>query len=228
MASVPEMLAKLMTEPVPPVVLDGVSKADSAALDRALERDPERRYQTMQAFVRALDAASVPSGNARGSDAPDLFTETLELSHPLPEPAQVPVRNQAGRPYRLARALRGVAALALVAFVVALLLHATRGTGPNAGRERKALAAAQLPAPLFTSGAAPVPLAHEPGGGAREALARKASEPPAAPPRTARKRTTKQAAGGVGYGAPAGPADEPVHDRPDYERQAGVPVITEW
>src|SRR5262249_49612676 len=117
MASVPEMLAKLITEPVPPVVLDGVRKADSAVLDRALQREPQRRYQTMQAFVRALEVTLAPVGTPRSSDATDLFTETLELSHPLPEAPTPSVHPTVHRASRAMRTLRGVAALAFVAFI---------------------------------------------------------------------------------------------------------------
>jgi serine/threonine-protein kinase len=227
--SVPELLAKLMTEPVPPVVLDGVSRADSAALDRALQRDPERRYQTMQAFVRALEPTSTPSGNARIGDAPDLFTETLELSQPLPEPAQVSVHIVARRSSRLARGLRAVAAIALAVLVVALLLHGRRATGVNAARVRAALPVAQqVSAPVFTSKAVPAPQSREPEGAAREVLPTNPGEPRAAPSRPAQKRATKKPTDDVDRGARAGSADHPVHDQPDYDRQAGVPVITEW
>jgi len=226
-ASVPETLAKLMTEPVPSVVLEGVRRADSAALDRALERDPERRYQTMQAFVRALEATSAQSGNTAGSDAPDLFTETLEVSHPLPEPSRAPVRIAPRRTSRLARALQGAAALVLLAFVVAVLPHDKRSPRPGAGAERRMPPAAAAAIPLSTSAATPVPPLHEPDGPAREALAPKAGEPRATPSHIARKRALRRATDGP-HGAPVGSTGSPAPEQPDYQQQAGVPVITEW
>jgi serine/threonine protein kinase len=55
--SIPEVLRRLVSEPVAPVAATGVSKAVCATLDRALARAPHRRYPNMRAFAQALESA---------------------------------------------------------------------------------------------------------------------------------------------------------------------------
>ncbi|HEY2734388.1 MAG TPA: serine/threonine-protein kinase, partial [Polyangiales bacterium] len=66
-----ELLNKLVREPVPPLMAAGVSKRAAALIDRALARDPHRRYPSMAAFGRAL-AECEPEG----------ASHTAELSAP--------------------------------------------------------------------------------------------------------------------------------------------------
>jgi serine/threonine-protein kinase len=55
-ASTPcELLQKLVREPVPPLAAPGIGRPLCATVDRALARDPHRRYASMRAFAHALE-----------------------------------------------------------------------------------------------------------------------------------------------------------------------------
>ena len=66
--SVAELLRKLVREPVPPLVEVGLSKPVCATIDRALVRDPHRRYASMHAFGRALAASATHRSHAPARD----------------------------------------------------------------------------------------------------------------------------------------------------------------
>src|SRR5262249_32952354 len=101
------------------------------------ERDPQRRYQTMQAFVRALEATVAPRNRAASRDeAPDLFTGTLELPRPRLDasPASEPIARR--RSLRFGRGAQGAAALGLVALVTAALNLGRRSADSSNERVR--------------------------------------------------------------------------------------------
>ncbi|HLK35381.1 MAG TPA: protein kinase [Polyangiaceae bacterium] len=88
--SVPEALGKLLREPVSPVSAEGVGRAVCATIDRALARDPHRRYASMAAFAREL-ALVVSSPNA---DATAEAMPTFEAPAPgWPSPSPSPWRR---------------------------------------------------------------------------------------------------------------------------------------
>jgi eukaryotic-like serine/threonine-protein kinase len=89
--SVPEVLRKLVRDPVPPVTAQGASKSLCATIDRALAREPHRRYQSMEAFARALASA----GTRREEEATTVVTpmseaRTEEMTVPAFESLTVP------------------------------------------------------------------------------------------------------------------------------------------
>lgn len=51
-----DLFGRLVRDPVPPLTAAGVSKRACATIERALARDPHRRYPSMQGFARALEA----------------------------------------------------------------------------------------------------------------------------------------------------------------------------
>jgi serine/threonine protein kinase len=71
-SSVTEILVKLVKEPVPVLNVAGVPKPLCATIDRALARDPHRRYPSMSAFVHALKAAA-------GLESVEIGTEVLPV-----------------------------------------------------------------------------------------------------------------------------------------------------
>jgi len=81
--SVPQLLRKLVCEPVAPVAVQGVSKAVCATIDRALARDPQGRYPSMKAFVDALQAATHDVGESTAVVA-DAFGPLARSSDPPP------------------------------------------------------------------------------------------------------------------------------------------------
>jgi serine/threonine protein kinase len=68
-----EVLAKVLREPVAPLVVAGVNRLVCSVVDRALSREPHRRYPDVDAFLQALVTAK------RRGEAPatELATETL-------------------------------------------------------------------------------------------------------------------------------------------------------
>ncbi|HVW28655.1 MAG TPA: serine/threonine-protein kinase [Polyangiaceae bacterium] len=118
--SIPEMLANLVREPVPPLVLAGVRKSACAVIDRALDREPQRRYRTMAAFVHALEATSV--AEERTDATQEFSTGTFELSRVVVEAdSRTAVRPSISRSWKLVRRFQGFATLAAVVLVVAFL-----------------------------------------------------------------------------------------------------------
>lgn len=85
--SVHEMLARRVREPASPLVVPGVKKSVSAVVDRALERDPERRHRTMRAFIDALEGASTPDGESSHDETQELFAARVDVPRPAAEPS---------------------------------------------------------------------------------------------------------------------------------------------
>jgi serine/threonine-protein kinase len=84
--SVHEMLAQRVREPASPLVAPGVKKSVCAVVDRALERDPERRHRTMQAFIDALEGASASDGESSHEETQELCAGKLEITLAASEP----------------------------------------------------------------------------------------------------------------------------------------------
>jgi serine/threonine protein kinase len=78
--SVPEVLARLVQQPVPPLVANGLSRSAGATIDRALARGPDQRHQTMQAFIDALEDASTRVGTERDTSEMPAAMVTADTS----------------------------------------------------------------------------------------------------------------------------------------------------
>ena len=227
--SVAEMLARVVQQPVPRLMVPGLGRAASATIDRALARAPERRYGTMQALVDALEEEATPDDAADGSDEIQ-GTATVTLETLLPVHAEKRAVRSAGtpRPYLLWYS----AVLTLVVAVVGLAsvlpggenLARTENSSP-AREEAKPREAAVVgpehaspPSTVSTSSAAiassiaPVPVPR-PARRMRKVPARE-SAPPAAPSSS-------------DVSPVASPPPQEVR-RPDHELKNGVPVVTEW
>jgi serine/threonine-protein kinase len=119
--SVHEMLGKLVREPVPPLEVAGIGKRASTIIDRALARDPQRRYPSIAAFRNALTAladndAGAPDETAT-FDAAELAlarAETLEKDVARDASASARTETPArwrGRPYAVGAACVAIALL---------------------------------------------------------------------------------------------------------------------
>jgi hypothetical protein len=133
--SVVSVLSKQLTEPPPPLapLAPGASPAVVAAITRALEKDPEDRWQDASEFARALageitvpppvwpeDAADEDaSRNVQTPAAPPARQPAVETAHPerpTPAPFVGPGRPapRAGRARRMATWLAGLTAVLLL------------------------------------------------------------------------------------------------------------------
>ena len=110
------VLSKQLTEPPPPLApkARGASPAVVAAITRALEKDPEERWQTASEFADALAGAS-PGEPAATAAVPQPSARVPE--RPAPQPFVGPARPipRAGRARRLATGLAGITAVLLLA-----------------------------------------------------------------------------------------------------------------
>jgi len=235
--SVPEILRKLVREPVAPVAAEGASKAICATIDRALAREPHRRYPSMAAFARALVAAS---------DTGEEATTDVEIA--LEAPTEARATSFAGRE-ALPPSLHGVTAVsiarvppkglrfralawigaALAAGGLTLVLrhaHATRAPTIYGSVEP----AQALPSSEIRGiDGSPVPLSMPPDLPRAEAPSLVATSPRAASPHRAGSSDPHRWAGRPEAPAPqAAPKAPSPRSRVEREPATGLPVVTEW
>ncbi len=82
----PTILYKIVNEPPEPIDLSqvqGISPAIRSVLDRALDKDPDRRYQTAEDLARALRAAKDPTWTGQAQDG----TQLVKAAAGAPPPA---------------------------------------------------------------------------------------------------------------------------------------------
>jgi serine/threonine protein kinase len=80
-ASAADVLGRLVTEAVPPVAVSSVSRSLCATLDRALSRDPRRRYPSMQDFARSLQVeARLEPGDSTLDAIPAVRAEPVSVA----------------------------------------------------------------------------------------------------------------------------------------------------
>jgi eukaryotic-like serine/threonine-protein kinase len=121
--SVPEVLAKLVREPVSPLSVPGVSKSASAVVDRALAKDPHGRYRDMDAFIEALTTAGGIGTTGEATDVMPAATVSFESPSfvPLTEDSNPASVADARESRRIGRFAVGAVALgAAIACVWAL------------------------------------------------------------------------------------------------------------
>lgn len=219
--SVHEMLAKRMSEPARPFDAPGVKKSTCSVIDRALEREPERRYRTMRAFIDALENAHA-NRNEPSDETQELFAGSLPTGTREPVPAVQPGSSASSRKARSARAVSigfGLALLALFA-LAQRSRHADALAGERRGFTTEASnaigpSAAKLPAALSEPSTAV---------SAREAGGERATPPIAATPR-ARQASVPSARARL---PSENPVRAPLRAAPEYERRTGLPLATEW
>jgi len=78
-SSVREVLGKLIRDPVPSLRVAGVGKSACASIDRALARDPHRRFASVEAFVRALRDTCDRPNDAEVMETLPALSATSEL-----------------------------------------------------------------------------------------------------------------------------------------------------
>ncbi len=122
----PTILYKIVNEPPDPLDLAedlGISPAIRAVLDRALDKDPERRYPNAEELARALRAAKDPTwnglaveGTTRVPAAGPTVLTVLPPDLPAPPPPVAVAQPAPSRPDRKPSAalIGGLAALALL------------------------------------------------------------------------------------------------------------------
>ena len=227
----PTILYKIVNEEPDPLdlsQLQGISPAIRSVLDRALDKDPERRHQSADQLAKALRAAKDPTWNGLAGDgtaqlqaAAPTRVEPQAVSAveppPLPEdstpfePVPMALAPGAGRlgPARGAGPLLGLAALAL--FV-------TVGGGWALWKWKLRAAAPQAPATVALASNPPV---SEPLASGPERAARLPHEP-AGPATTLPepRKTLVQEAPGSDTGA--GPQPAPKAQAEDLSRLSGA------
>jgi serine/threonine protein kinase len=227
--SIPEMLARLVRESVPPLVVNGVKRSTCAAIDRALERDPQRRYQTMQAFIRALEISS--TGDAGDfvltDELPGVSTAAFEVpdiaSYPAAEVSlSGPTKSPTRRSSRKLLGLAAVGALGIAALLVPRPVRdrsdqataLVRGdTSLHAGRAESS--------PSFERYVVAVrPDTHEVQAVAESKPADRRATSNAAAHRVAPRTVAV-------HPSPNG-ANAGADDEPERERNTGLPVPNEW
>jgi serine/threonine-protein kinase len=231
--SVAELLRKLVRDPVPPLVEVGLSKPARATIDRALARDPHRRYVSMQAFGRALAATSAREGREPMRDE-----QATELTHvdriELADASCLPAPERRRGPRNLLLTGAGLLCLLLLAWTLepmsAVGDRAQSHTAqPAPVVQMRVFAAGEPPLfaaddsqshvqlPIATTPALPAsPVAEQLPRAARRALHR---APLAFALASERSRTRGAAASDV-------PAAR--HAITEPEATTGLPVATEW
>jgi serine/threonine protein kinase len=224
--SMAELLRKLVREPVPPLVGLDLSKPARATIDRALMRDPHRRYATMRAFGQALAAAlNHQSADATHTEARKDDTQIELVAERESQPTLPPRRF----PQQVALIAAAVLVLLLLAWTlephgardVPPLAHAAAQTASSDVQQRNA----ELdPMPVFMTATSQ----------SRSSLA----EPePAAPVEPApivqpAKRPARHAARRVAHAAStpasAAPNNGASKSFAEPEATTGLPVATEW
>jgi serine/threonine protein kinase len=240
--SVHEMLALRVREPASPLVAPGVKKSVCAVVDRALERDPERRHRTMQAFVGALEGASTPDGRSSHDETHELPARKLEMPSSAPEPSLARSSEASSLNGRVRPVAFATATAVMLLVVVEFIRHTegaateprafagqspTATTDPNPGSSptsplRKQVEARsvldELPPSAPRSATAAPPLNRvqneAAASGHREGPRAPASVPEATnPPQNPRRLRVD--------------STKPV-SAPEYERRTGLPLATEW
>jgi hypothetical protein len=223
--SMPELLQKLVREPVPPLAVAGASKPGCATIDRALVRDPHRRYPSMEAFGRAL---AVAAGHKYvEGERTEHQTETTR-AEPI-EALRSPARS-APRRYRLRFALLSTGLLCMLLLVWALEPKSAVGDEPQATANQ--LAVHEGIARIATGSSPPLLMSREPPPEPQSAVL---STPGAAPselvaaqPRRRARRTARRA---VRVRTLAEPMIGKTVVPPaaiESEATTGLPVATEW
>jgi serine/threonine protein kinase len=226
--SVAEMLARVVQQPVPRLVVPGLGRAACATIDRALAREPERRYGTMQALVDALEEECAPDDGADGSD--DIqSTATVTLETLLPAHAERPAARHASTPRPYLLWYSAVLTLVVAALALASVLPGgddlARRQNSNPPREDAKPHEAKVA--VFEHPSSPPAVST-----LTAAIASSIAPVPVPPPRRIRKAPVRESA----FLAAPSPSDlSPVANpppqeerRPDHELKNGVPVVTEW
>lgn len=179
------MAAHLQQAPVPPVQLDPtLPETLNDVILMAIAKEPEKRFQTAEAFQRALAAAAGGAGiQATAAPAAPARTESARQ----PEPWEQPRPVRAGGSRALYLLAGSVATIALLVFA-AIQLPKWRSTRAGETQAPAAEARETTPAPPPAETAAP---AAEPDAGAIPAPAQPAasvSQPPPPPVREATRQ----------------------------------------
>jgi serine/threonine protein kinase len=239
--SVSEALRRLVREPVPPVAAEGVGKAIGATIDRALAREPHRRYPSMAAFARALEVASDAGEEATTEFEPALELPTAARATSLADRDSWPqsldgeaavsvARVPPPGPRRRALAWIGVA-LAAGGLTLALR-HAqtTRAPAMNGSIDNGSIdPLIGVPAPEIQSVAGSSASASNPPVDAplAEAPRNGPTSPRAAPPRSAGSSEPRRLAGRL-EAAGSQAARKAPSPGSWFEPATGLPVVTEW
>jgi serine/threonine protein kinase len=222
--SVPEILGKLVREPVPPLVAADIKKAVCVTIDRALAREPHRRYASIEAFAQALIAAAGASGaphtdTAKRSGAAVTQEIPAVGDHAVRSaPKEGPTTEAMGQSSRWLG--RAIAAAALAIFLLVVLRSPKSDGRPSGGADgpRRREIASRKTAPQSPS----------------------IEAPPATATASARPTVTESPASVVtGHDSPAPvhgrgptaktvPAAAATHAQFEREPSTGLPVANEW
>lgn len=216
------LLQKVVCKAVPPLAVPGVSRRLCATIDRALARDPHRRYPSMQALGRAL----APHASAHDGSMPDAEhtteAEPLAAQHPYLE---APSERRRMRPPVFALAAAFVICVFAAAAPHGATPHRHEPIASAAPARAAALRATErapdrtVVAPQATAQPAhPTELVPEPAATAVNAARSNASKP------------RKRARTGAMPPPSAAPRRAAPPDTGSIEREpaTGLPVATEW
>jgi len=229
--SMADLLRKLVREPVPPLVGLELSKPARATIDRALMRDPHRRYATMRAFGQALTAAL-------GHECQDsTFTEARNddtQAELVAERESQPTSPPRGFPQQVALVAAGVLVVLLLAWT--LEPHSAGDIRPLARAEAQS-ASLDVPQPNAALDATPTFFA----ASAETSLERSSSLTAAAPAALVEQATVIEAAKqparralrhlARAASAPRSrtvPSAAASKNLAEPEATTGLPVATEW
>jgi hypothetical protein len=228
--SVPEILRRLVREPVPPIVVAGANKVLCATIDRALAREPHHRYPSMERFARALAEAAMQGESEPSTDARPAFA--VPAGDPAPA---VPGNVASARPPRLGRPIGhgwvGLWAARLPAFAwlgAALVVGASLQLAPRAGVARGTQASdvgrvnraesAEARVVPTSEGKAATP--QSPALGAAASRSEPAQGAAPDPASTRRVRGAPR--------PPTRPSTASLQVRAERDPATGLPVVTQW
>ncbi len=220
-----EILSKVLRDPVAPLVVPNMSRLVCAVIDRALAREPHRRYASVEALMQALTAARQ---RPEAADSQRTVSETLAtqtIARDTTDPGVERELEGATRPAASfePRSLRPLGFMALGA-ALAVTVAALRPAAPSRSTisEAKQMPASVEPqstAARTASGPVLSPARAEP---AAPAIPSSLPRPEIAPPtRVRRAAEPSQRKHGVS-------AETPVRARVEHDAKSGLVVVTEW
>jgi serine/threonine protein kinase len=221
-----EILGKVLRDPVAPLVVPNLSRLVCAVIDRALCREPHRRYGSVEALMQALMAARQRAEAAASERTPSegLVTQTMVTDPTVTENTDPGVERDLKGATRAsssfeARSLRPLGFMALGA-ALAVTAAALRPAPPSraAISETKQAPASVEPRPSV-AGLVLSPARAEPT----------APEISSSPLRPAIARPNRvKYAGTPSRRKPGAVAEKPVPARVEHDAKSGLVVVTEW
>jgi len=201
-----------------------VRKSTCSVVDRALEREPERRYRSVRAFIEALERSHASAPAATEETQELLVDPILRRGRTTTEPVAAAAPRPAVQPMRSM-----VAAAAVCAVAVLGLLGAARQVRHGAALDVEPRVAPSIepsrPVELLVTGTGPATV-DSPHADSTLRSGSEIAPVPAMPQRP--QMPAKPALSRTPASSTPSTVRTSRHAGPEYERRTGLPLATEW